>query len=91
MFVSSPVKIRSIAIRFDGSDRWHKAVSVTDLAELLLSRRWSRSSDDAMWRKALVACLASQRSEAKAGKARKAFIKAALRAALIVKADTRVH
>lgn len=89
MFVSSPVKIKHLAVSFDGSRHWHDAATIVELTELLLSSRWPKRPNDTVWRDALVACLASQQNETKAGKARKAFVKAARQAELEMKAEGR--
>ncbi|WP_442981329.1 DUF982 domain-containing protein [Rhizobium sp. S152] len=91
MFVSSPVKIKHLSVRFDGSHRWHDAATIVELTELLLSSRWPKRPNDTVWRDALVACLGCQQNETKAGKARKAFVKAARQAELDLEPEGRVH
>ncbi len=84
MFIESPVPIRKVAISFRDANQRQTARTVAEMTELLLSSRWPKKANDALWKDALSCCLRSQQDHKKAKRARKAFVKAARGASIVV-------
>ncbi|MBW9114701.1 DUF982 domain-containing protein [Rhizobium cauense] len=84
MFMGSPVPIRKVAVSFLDNDERQTVRSVAEMTELLLSSRWPKRANDALWKEALSCCLRSQQDHKKAKRARRAFVKAARGANIVV-------